>query len=518
MYLKRPREVGGLLHPIEVNKRRLLSCSEFSEAQVLRRRLWFDILPADIYDCIAAMVTNGQQSLDALNLAVACPELRRPVASALAFQCVISPSTLRPAEWAQVLAPYITELRMLHHFEPSAFLMCKARSLRTAHITDDARSLRAIAFNWSLRSLHICIRNSVQIPQLLTTLASLRLSVLVLNIDMQTSINCPFHPANPDRVPPSRLQKACPLVTALFVKCSHTHAPEECPQFALMAEFPCLQMAVLDKDSSPPPAAIPLLRRISKVNILCTKNALQLAVAIGPVVVRLKIPELVEEGQIASIVRCPNLIELALSVKPESNYALLNLCSSLQSLRSLRVVYAWDGIYTLTPNMRKWWLGLPMAWTAGIFPGVARGLPLLSHLSLYNAFLPIAQVEEVLMTIGSRLESFIHSVFDQDESPYVYCEKLLYAVWRFNPKLRQLWFNSYRLCTRQIEALRNAIDADGWTIDAQRRRIEVIREKLASKNPSLRIYGLDSVLNLTLCDFSTTEARREKHMLLSIPE
>lgn len=509
MHFQRLRKDNRLSDLMKVCNIRPLSYAEFLKTLTPRRRLWFDILPDDIYDYIAAMVTRGEQGQDALNLATACPELSRPIVSSLAFRCVISPSISRPTDWAGIFFPYVTELKMFRGVEPSALLICRARSLHTVHISDDPRLLRAISFNKSIRSLHIDVRNNVSIPLLLNTLSSLKLTALIVNIDVQVSLNCPFHPANPNKITPSQLHEACPLVTALFVKCSHTHTPEECPQLALMAEFPSLEIAVVDKDSPPPQAVIPLLRRIPKVNILFTKNSLQLAAALGPNIIRLRIAELLDEQQIASIIRCPHLIELALNLRASGNSALLKLCCSLKSLQSLRVTYEWEGIYALHSRMRKWWLGLPLVWTAGIYPHIARSVPNLSNLVLPKASVPFTQLEEILKMTGQRLKTLALSVFDQDIPPVDYCERLLYTVWKFNPKLRQLSLTNFRFSNRQINTLRKALDTKKWIMDAQRRRIEIFREKLAGRVPSLHICGLDIILDTVSRQSSTSEMKVE---------
>lgn len=179
-----------------------------------------------------------------------------------------------------------------------------------------------------------------------------------------------------------------------------------------------------------------------------TNNSL--AAAIGPGVIRLRVAELLEEEQIPSMFRCPHLIEFALSLREAGNSEMLKLCWSLKSLRSLRVGYEWDGSNAFNPRMKKWMLGVPLVWTAGIYPRIAHNVPTLSHLALLNAGVPFAQLEEILKTTGQRLKTLVLSVFDQDVSRTDYCERLLYAVWEFNPKLRLLMAINYHTSTHQI--------------------------------------------------------------------
>lgn len=407
-----------------------------------KRLVWLDTLPSDVCERIAAHVSAGLQTVDALCLAEVSPRQRIAVLHALThkFEQSNEPGARDYNDrWARIFAAETHELRFFPDVRRLQYQDCaeslrlfQAPVLRKASVWDDPLVLLAAAKSKSLRQLQLFLTHQSPPELICNTLSSLNLERLSIHCWCSfAEERCPLSCFHVDKAHANYLPSLCPRLVSLEVDCDCLG--DDDPFQTMLPAMPLLRdvkLRVIQKST------VPFLRRLDSVQVydVCHQHyALENALVVGNSVTEISSWACFDGDAIFSLACFPRLTVLRCSVSEEAAYVFAGVADTLTALQVLDLRW-----HTVT-EIKRHDNAIPLADAeSGVLLNVVQTLPNLIELHLTCVRISLSELCGVLQRIGPRLEKFGTDISGQEERPMDRLERLLHCASQNNRSLRRL--------------------------------------------------------------------------------
>lgn len=409
-----------------------------------QKRFWLDVLPVDLCQQVAMHVCNGNQTTDALRLALTSERQRRAVLSVLSNRLVVTCSKTSGDTWFWpwlcANASIRLDFRRIegHPLDDNVLSLlkgCSAAGLVTASavIYDDAPFLDAVRGS-SIADLEIVLRES-SIYDVFEALDTIRgLKSLTLICQDIFGCCCPLLNVNftPDDEPdfPICLQN----LQSLHIMCFCTMRYP--PMLRILPALRCVEELTLYE--APPLWMLRRLKRLRKVRLRQVGASRALVSELGESVIELCLPGDISDGQgLSCLEACRNLQVLVLGIKAGTE---ANLVKTLSNKADLKVLgLRWHEVVGREESGAHSYYNV---WYPAAIPGVVLELVqfsgALEDLRLESVQIRLSELTMVLKKLGSRLKKLSISIGDQDEGPFGRMEAVMDAVAVHNKNLLAL--------------------------------------------------------------------------------
>lgn len=480
---------------MQLRKRQRLapSASDGRRRAASKRGTWFEKLPEEVCERLAAHVCRQEQNLDGLALAKTSPTLRKAVLAVLNHRLVIydktSLSRIRSApkwgnwdtatirKWVsmmgkdvlEVVQPFLITLGKRHPPRYTLALLALP-NLRMAEITDHPAHLAAVSRSTSIREIMICFRGLVPSTEIFSTFSKLRLETLRTicpnEVEVGPSFQCPFLDRDVSDSDPNVISKSLPHLKAIEVSCA-CFEPGGMSYWNVLPSLKTLQEVSVMFGDSPdaiPEEAIRFLSTRDSVRIMETIHAHVLASAIGSAISeisqgrRVRFDPFTEE-QVIDLENFPRLKKLCFTIIEGADKALPQAVEKLPELRVLDAVW----VRSVDEARVPWkYAGARFATASpGTLLRTVQVAPQLSELCIGRVRIPLRELVGILGSVGRRLRVFCTSISHQEESPLDRLEALLLTAAKWNTELR-----SFLIVDVVLQ--RGAIRLEEWERQAER--------------------------------------------------
>ena len=398
-----------------------------------------DALPVDIQERIAKFVCEGFACQDALQLAETNFTQRSVVRSVLAHKldstALLESSVVRN-RWMAVMSPELLELDLtLISRKDEAVTLLKEPKLRRVTMSDGTTLLETIAQQKSVRSLHLKCKTEEGVNVAAKILPTMELTELGLTCREMYGV-CWF-----TKLDPKALGPLLQSVRVLHMECDC----DEVVQFdRFISAFANLREVALNVQVSDNfDDLITALRKVDKVKIKNVSKdpaeVIAFAKRVGNPVTAIDTRQCsghltsaaVDLSDIPYVL--PHLEEIWL---PLQDGAEDEVPSYYQKLNSLHLFWNPERERNRQSYMEPYY-----APPRGRILQKIRCIPSLTSLGLGRVSIAMAELVEILKSVGSRLEQFVTSLDRQDEEPDERADerllRLMNSMRRYTPNLRK---------------------------------------------------------------------------------